>query len=87
MILVAKMVFDGIIEGIHGHGDTDGVKAEALLEITPLLSLLNLLRRKRSPGSPCIESRCANLMTHNVNNMDPGTKKRRFYVFGLNVKN
>ena len=37
MILIAKMVIYGIIFGIHG--DTDGVDAEASLEIKPLLSI------------------------------------------------
>ena len=58
------MVIDGIIFGIHG--DTDGVDFESSLEIAPLLSLLDLLRRKSSPGPPWTESRSANLKTHSL---------------------
>ena len=58
------MVIDGIIFGIHS--DTDGVDFESSLEIAPLLSLLDLLRRKSSPGPPWTESRSANLKTHGL---------------------
>ena len=58
------MVIDGIIFGIHG--DTDGVDFESSLEIAPLLSLLDLLRRKSSPGPPWTETRSANLKTHSL---------------------
>ena len=58
------MVIDGIIFGIHS--DTDGVDFESSLEIAPLLSLLDLLRRKSSPGPPWTESRSANLKTHSL---------------------
>ena len=58
------MVIDGIIFGIHS--DTDGIDFESSLEIAPLLSLLDLLRRKSSPGPPWTESRSANLKTHSL---------------------
>ena len=58
------MVIDGIIFGIHS--DTDGVDFESSLEIAPLLPLLDLLRRKSSPGPPWTESRSANLKTHSL---------------------